>query len=233
MLSIINRSGNSLLTLINDILDFSKIEAGKLEIENFTFNLRELLDSIIDQFAIKINEKKLELISHISSEVPQFIIGDESRLMQILLNLISNAIKFTQEGDVFIRIELENIHINTASVHFLIADSGIGIPKEKLDLIFESFTQADGSTSRKYGGTGLGTTISKMLVELMNGNIWVESPNPKYAENADYPGSVFHFIIPFGINFSEDHNKQILPIDISNKKVILVDDNETNLFVLR
>ena len=233
MLNIINRSGNALLNLINDILDFSKIEAGKLEIESYTFNIRELIDNLIDQFTIKANEKKLELISHISNKVPQFIIGDDSRLMQVLLNLLSNAIKFTKEGDVFLRVELKNIEKNIASIHFSVGDSGIGIPKEKINLIFESFTQADGSTSREYGGTGLGTTISKMLVNLMNGEIWIESPNPKYSDNPKYPGSIFHFIIPFEINYNKNHDLHLLPEDISNKKVILIDDNTTNLFVLR
>ncbi|MBT3208641.1 MAG: response regulator [Bacteroidetes bacterium] len=233
MTDIVQRSSESLLNLINDILDFSKIEAGKLEIENLSFNFKISMESLIDQFSIEANRKKIELINIISSKIPTYLIGDENRILQILTNLVGNSLKFTKEGQVILRIEKgEEISENSILLHFSIEDTGIGIPREKLEKIFESFTQVDGSTSRKYGGTGLGTTISKMLVNLMDGKIWVESPNPLIKMQSDNPGTIFHFTLPLEIDSNSIDISEDTDIDLSKKRVIIVDDNPVNLYVV-
>ena len=232
ILTIISRSCDNLLNIINDILDFSKIEAGKMKIEKYPFNLRSTVDYLLDQMSFRSHEKNLELMASVDESIPEVLIGDEGRLIQIIINLMGNAVKFTQEGEVVLRVELKRKEGKETLLHFAIEDSGIGIPPEKKEKIFESFTQADGSTTRKYGGTGLGTSISKMLVELMGGKIWVESPNPNFEWSKENPGSVFHFIIPF----SFDKNKT--SIDIKNPKMnvlkaLIVDNHRTNLLLLK
>ncbi len=175
-LKMVKMSADSLLAVINDILDFSKIEAGKLELETIDFNLRNTLENATDTLALKAHEKGLELACHIRPDVPTALIGDPGRLRQIIVNLAGNSLKFTEKGEVVIRVEVEQASDDSVRLHFMIADTGIGIPPDKLGSIFESFEQADGSNTRKYGGTGLGLSISSQLVELMGGKIWVESP---------------------------------------------------------
>jgi len=175
-LEMVKMSGDSLLDVINDILDFSKIEARKLELEEIDFDLRNTLENAADTLALKANEKGLELTCHIKPDVPTALMGDPARLRQVIVNLAGNSIKFTEKGEVVIQVEVEKETDASAKLHFMISDTGIGIPPDKIESVFNSFEQADGSTTRKYGGTGLGLSISRQLVEMMGGNIWVESP---------------------------------------------------------
>jgi signal transduction histidine kinase/CheY-like chemotaxis protein len=191
---IVKRSADVLLTLIDDILDFSKIEAGKMQLEEIPFRLREEVRFSTDLFRPIIEEKKLTLTLNISPDVPENIIGDPFRLRQVLSNLISNAVKFTHEGEIIVGVELEEEYNNNITLLFYVEDTGVGIARNKIESIFNSFTQAEESTSRKYGGSGLGTTISKQLVTLMHGEIWVQSPSP-ISKNPNYPGSRFSFTI--------------------------------------
>ena len=188
-LETVKMSADSLLTVINDILDFSKIEAGKIDLETIDFNLRELLESTLKTTALKADEKGLKLLSEIAPEVPEMLKGDTSRLRQVLLNLVGNAIKFTSQGEVAVKVCLDSQSGRNCVLKFTVADTGMGIPKGKRDSIFAPFTQADTSTTRKYGGTGLGLTISARLVAMMGGAIWVESEVGK--------GSQFHFTVHF------------------------------------
>nr|WP_321453795.1 response regulator [uncultured Carboxylicivirga sp.] len=232
VISIIGRSCDNLLNIINDILDFSKIEAGKMKIESYAFNLRSTVEYLMDQMSFKGREKGLELLSDMEDTIPSIVIGDESRLIQVLVNLMGNAVKFTAEGEVVLKVEIEQQQGTNITLHFSVEDSGIGIPKNKLEKIFESFTQADGSTTRKFGGTGLGTSISKMLVELMGGKIWVESPNPNFMWSTENPGSVFHFTLPLII----DKNQKAYEIDknlFSSINTLIVDNHKTNLLLLK
>jgi PAS domain S-box-containing protein len=193
-LQIVKRSADLLLNLIDDILDFSKIEAGKMQLEEIPFKLREEVKLAVDLFRPIIEEKNIKLIIKINPDVPENIIGDSFRLRQVLSNLISNAVKFTHEGEIVIGIELEEEYNNNLTLLFFVEDTGVGIPRSKIESIFNSFTQAEESTSRKYGGSGLGTTIAKQLVNLMHGEIWVESPSTISTE-PNYPGSKFSFTI--------------------------------------
>lgn len=233
IVSIVSNSGNNLLGLINDILDFSKIEAGKLEMSNQPFYLRETLESVMSQFALIAQEKNLELILHIESNVPSNLSGDSMRLNQILINLIGNAVKFTESGQVYLHVKLSDNKSKEgiSRVHFSIEDSGIGISQSKQATIFESFTQEDGDTTRNYGGTGLGTTISKLLVELMNGEIGIISPNPQNIINHE-PGSIFFFEIELEDIKSIHHSIEEKTLDLKGIKFLIVDDNTTNLIVL-
>ena len=169
-------SADSLLELINDILDFSKIEAGKMVLEAIDFNLRVTLEDAVDTLALKASEKGLELTCHIRPDVPTALIGDPGKLRQVVVNLAGNSLKFTEEGEIVIRVEMESESDDSVNLHFMVSDTGIGIPKDKLDSIFKSFEQVDGSATRKYGGTGLGLSITKQFVEMMGGEIRVESP---------------------------------------------------------
>jgi len=191
---IIKKSADLLLSIINDILDFSKIEAGKMVIEETPFNLRDEVESTVSLFKQRTEEKGIELLTQIKNNVPDQLIGDPFRLRQVISNLIGNSIKFTFEGKILISVELVKVHNSNITIQFAIEDTGIGIPKEKLKEIFSSFSQADGSTTRKFGGTGLGTTIAKQLVELMGGKIWVESPS-SLSYDPQYTGSKFSFTI--------------------------------------
>jgi len=232
LLKIISDSAASLLNLINDILDFSKIEAGKLDIIEEEFNLQEVIESIVDRFAIKAFEQKIELIFYIADNVPLQLKGDDARISQVLANLLGNAVKFTNEGQVYLAVSLHKQRGETAEIKFTIEDSGIGIKPEKIESIFESFTQEDGSTSRRFGGTGLGTSISKMLVELMGGKIWATSPNPNNTINRN-AGCVFTVILPVQICRKASVSTATQKVDDLKKyRALIVDDNTTNLKIL-
>ena len=218
-------SAEALLTLINDILDFSKIEAGKLELESLTFPLQDSLDSTLRSLAMRAHEKDLELNCHIRSDVPEMLVGDAGRLRQIVINLVGNAIKFTERGEVTLRVEQESMEGETISLHFSVSDTGIGVSEDKQATIFEAFTQADGSTARKYGGTGLGLTISRRLVELMGGRIWVESEPGK--------GSTFHFSARFGVGKKAPTAEGPDAQSLEGISVLVVDDNATNRHILQ
>ena len=221
----INTEANSLLDIINDVLDFSKIEAGKFELEEIPFNLRHTIEDVANSFAHRAEQKGIEYISFLSPDVPSRLIGDPGRLRQILTNLSGNALKFTHEGEIYIEAKMAEDLGDKVKIQFLVKDTGIGIPKEKQSAIFESFTQADGSTTRKYGGTGLGTTISKRLVELMDGEIDVESEEDK--------GSTFLFTAVFAKQTGHEVALTRKEVDLSNLKVLVVDDNQTNRFILK
>ncbi|MGO9014558.1 MAG: ATP-binding protein, partial [Dissulfurispiraceae bacterium] len=217
-------SGELLLGLINDILDFSKIEAGKLEIETIEFDLRNTLEETAEFLALRAHEKGLELICRIDPGVHTFLIGDPGRLRQILVNLIGNAIKFTSVGEVVIEAVTEYERDGQIAVRFNIRDTGIGIPEDKLPLLFDSFQQVDASTSRKFGGSGLGLAISRRLVELMNGRIGVESIEGK--------GSNFWFTAVFDKGSQPDRGEMPPFADISGVRILSVDDNAVNRIVI-
>ena len=221
----IRNSADSLLAVINDILDFSKIEANKLDIEIIDFDLRTSLESTSDVMAMRAHEKGLEYISMIDPDVPSLLKGDPGRIRQVLINLIGNAIKFTAKGEVLVRVMLEEESETNATLRFSVKDTGIGIDKSKVDKLFEAFTQADESTTRKYGGTGLGLTITRRLCELMGGEIGIESEVGK--------GSEFWFRLPFKKQVGVKETLYELAEDICGKKILFVDDNETNRYVLR
>ena len=193
-IQILRKSADLLLNIIDDILDFSKIEAGKMQLEEIPFKLREEIKVSLELFRPIIEEKALELQFNIDPEVPENIIGDPFRLRQVLSNLISNAVKFTHEGKIVVAVQVEEEYSGNLTLQISVEDTGVGIPKHKLESIFNSFTQAEESTSRKYGGSGLGTTIAKQLVTLMNGEIWVESPS-SISTNPKCPGAKFNFTI--------------------------------------
>ncbi len=222
----IYKSANSLLAILNDILDFSKIEAGKMEMENIDFDLRGTVDSIIDIFAVKAEEKKgFELLCFIDPKVRFLLRGDPNRLRQVLINLVGNAIKFTKEGEVSINIILELETESHATLCFDVRDTGIGIPDNQLNHIFHSFTQADSSTTRNFGGTGLGLAISNQIVQLMGGNLGVVSEECK--------GSSFRFSISFEKSPHEQYQAPIKFGDIEDMRMLIVDDNSTNRYILR
>jgi PAS domain S-box-containing protein len=224
---IFQRAGESLLTLINDILNLSKIEAGKIELEHKKFNLVETVESIAEMIAVRAYKKGLEMPLRISSEIPHCVVGDAERLRQILINLLGNAVKFTEEGEIFLDLKIENNFNdeNKKMITFMVKDTGIGIEKENQKNIFNHFTQADSSSTRKYGGTGLGLTISKQLVELMGGKIWLKS-QPGL-------GSTFYFSIPFEVAEEKEVKfKQQKNINFDSFDILAVDDNPTNLFIL-
>lgn len=219
-------SADSLLTIINDILDFSKIEAGKLEIEEIDFNLRVTMESVIDIFAVKVEELEgLEFLCFVDPEVPALLCGDPGRLRQVLVNLTGNAIKFTKKGEVSINLSLLEETEDSATVRFDVKDTGIGIPDEKMGQLFRSFSQVDSSTTRKYGGTGLGLAISKRIVNLMGGELGVESKPGK--------GSTFWFTLKFRrqLSVSEDFSRDYDLI--KDMKVLVVDDNDTNRHIFK
>ncbi len=224
-LHIVKNSADALLTVINDILDFSKIEAGKLELDAIEFSLRESLGDTLHTLAFRAGQKGLELAGHVASDVPDDLMGDPGRLRQIVINLAGNALKFTEHGEVIVRVSKESEEGDRVDLHFAVADTGIGIPKEKHALIFQSFSQADTSTTRKYGGTGLGLTISVRLVEMMGGRIWIESEVGK--------GSTFHFTAGFTRSRTPHVDRPAATwVRLAGLAVLVVDDNETNRRIL-
>jgi two-component system sensor histidine kinase/response regulator len=219
-------SADSLLTVINDILDFSKIEAGKTDLEETDFDLRESLDAIMRTLALRADEKGLELLCEVDPAIPHFVRADSNRLRQIILNLLGNAIKFTHKGEVALKVQAESDETGDQVFHFTVSDTGIGVPHDKLEAIFQPFAQADSSTTRRYGGTGLGLSISMRLVHMMGGKISLESEVGK--------GSAFNFTVRLGISESQSIEPGEIPApdSLQNVKVLIVDDNQTNLRIL-
>ncbi|MEI6154961.1 MAG: PAS domain S-box protein, partial [Deltaproteobacteria bacterium] len=220
----IRANGESLLGLINDILDLSKIEAGKLDLEIIEFDLQNLLDDFAATIAVRAYNKGLELLCATEPRVPTLLRGDPGRLRQILTNLVGNAIKFTNNGEVVIGVTLQSETTNDASLLFSVRDTGIGIPKNKTDLLFQKFTQADASTTRQYGGTGLGLAISRQLAEMMGGTIGVSSEEGK--------GSEFWFTVRLGKQPEPAQVEMLQPVDLTGVRVLIVDDNATNREIL-
>lgn len=220
-------SGDALLNIINDILDFSKIESGKMELEEQNFDLRRVIEEVIDILSARVVEKKLELFYQLDPGIPSRIAGDSARLRQILINLVGNAIKFTENGEVIISVR-KLVNQNTETLlEFSIRDTGIGIPADKIEKLFKPFSQVDASTTRKFGGTGLGLAISAKLVEIMQGEIWVESSGSE--------GSEFKFTIKSSNNCIKPKTKENYPglPFAKNKRVLIVDSNQTNCSILR
>ncbi len=225
-LSMVKTSADSLLTLLNDILDFSKIEAGKLAIDPTDFSLRESLGDAIRVLALRAHQKELELLYEINPDVPDALVGDPGRLRQVMINLLGNAIKFTEQGEVLVQVEVETRTEREVSLHIAVHDTGIGVPLEKQQHIFDPFAQADGSTTRKYGGTGLGLAISSQLVTLMRGRIWMES--------ALGQGSIFHFTAKLGVQPDSTVQPSIADHAIvQGLSVLIVDDNAINRRILK
>ena len=221
-LGMVRDSADSLLSLINDILDFSKIEAGKLELDSVIFSIRDTLGDTLRSLSERAHREELELACHIDPSVPDGLVGDSSRLRQIVVNLVGNAIKFTQGGEVIVHIDVDQQDDQSALLHFAVSDTGIGIAKEKLKSVFKAFEQADTSTTRQYGGTGLGLTICSRLTRLMQGTIWAESDLGK--------GSTFHFTARLGI--SDTPPKAPSQRIVQGSRVLIVDDNATNRLIL-
>ena len=221
----IRSSGDSLLTLINDILDFSKIEAGKLELEGQPFDIRRCVEEAVDMLASEGNGKHLELITDVPESVPQFLVGDVTRLRQILVNLLSNAIKFTEAGEVLVSVRTVSVEAENYQLQFSVKDTGIGISPQGVKRLFRSFSQVDSSTTRKYGGTGLGLAISRHLVELMGGAIWVES---KLSVGSDFQFTIQAQAVELE---AADQRPSALP-DLTGKRLLIVDDNDTSRFIL-
>ncbi|PLX66702.1 MAG: hypothetical protein C0602_11600 [Denitrovibrio sp.] len=219
-------SAQSLLGIINDILDFSKIEAGKMNIEYIDFDVEEVIDNVLNMVTVKAEEKELELISRIADDIQQRVKGDPIRISQIITNLMSNAVKFTEEGEVLLRVDSVKQAEDHIMAQFSICDTGIGLTEEQIGKLFQSFAQADASTTRKYGGTGLGLAICKKLAELMGGEIWVESEIGK--------GSKFCFTVRFEIaeEIEESASLYVATVDLQGAKVLVVDDNETSREIL-
>jgi len=220
-------SGDSLLTIINDILDFSKIESGRIQLEDTTFELRDCVEKSLDMFSLKAVEKSLDLLYLIQPDVSHYLSGDATRLRQILVNLVNNAIKFTEKGEIFVSVEKIEEQGFLQELRFSVRDSGIGIPEDKIEGLFEAFTQTDTSTTRKYGGTGLGLAISKRLVHLLGGKIWVESTPEE--------GSTFFFTAKFKMSAVGKAKRYIRgqAPEMKNSKVLIVDDNKTNRLILK
>ncbi len=224
-LNIIASSSRSLLRLINDILDFSKIEAGKLDMEVTDFKVRDLLDDLSDLLGEEISAKGIELIVEVSADAPYIISGDPFRLRQVLMNLVTNAVKFTEEGEIYVKVEPVEVLQDTVRLCFSVKDTGIGIAPDKIGVLFTAFTQADNSTTRRYGGTGLGLAISGRIVEMMQGQIWVESIPEK--------GSTFYFTALFGKSTIDEQSTPVCPPELCCVNALIVDDNETSRFVLQ
>ncbi len=220
----IRASGEQLLTIINDILDYSKIEAGRIELEQQPFDLHLAVAESVDLLALKASEKELELTYSFGDGVPRGIVGDVTRLRQILVNLLSNAVKFTQSGEIEVRVQLLHREGARCQLQLSVRDTGIGIPKDRRDRLFQSFSQVDASTTRKYGGTGLGLAISKKFAEMMGGSMWVDS--------VDGEGSTFQFTIFADESANFSHQQLADPSALDGRRVLIVDDNETNRFIL-
>ena len=224
-ISKIQISAQTLLRIINDILDFSKVEAGKIEIENIKFDIDKVLENVSTLYSASADNKGIALNFDIGDGIPHELKGDPLRLEQMITNLTTNAIKFTNQGEVNVAVRIEEENDNKIKLHFSVSDTGIGLQKEQIEKLFNAFTQADNSTTRKYGGTGLGLAITKQLIELMNGEIWVESEYGK--------GSIFHFVIEFDklLNIVEP-SYESYP-ELEGKKVLVIDHNKTSLMVIK
>ena len=220
----VRTSAESLLTIINDILNFSKIEAGKLELEFIDFKLRASIEPTLKTLALRAYQKGLELNCSIEPDVPDALLGDPSRLRQILVNLLGNSLKFTEKGEINLTVQMESGDDAVAILHFSVQDTGIGIPAEEHVRVFEAFTQADGSTTRRFGGTGLGLTISRQLVQMMGGKMWMESVPGQ--------GSTFHFTARFGISQAAGSPVTLDKSQLKGMRVLVVDDNLTNRRIL-
>ncbi len=220
-LSMVKSSADNLLGILNDILDFSKIELRKLELEETPFSVRDHLADLVKPLALRAEQKGLELICHVLPDVPSVVAGDPGRLRQVIVNLVGNAIKFTERGQILVQVEAMSQEAGDTVLHYFVSDSGIGISKEKQREVFEPFRQADGSTTRRFGGTGLGLSISSMLVELMGGRIWVES--------TPHEGSTFHFTVALGVS---DARPELTTWNVTDLAVLVVDDNHVNRRVL-
>jgi CheY-like chemotaxis protein len=217
--AIIHKSAGSLLKLINDILDFSKIEADKIELESIDFDLRTTIEDISDMMALRAQEKALDFACLINPEVPSWLHGDPGRLRQIIVNLLDNAIKFTNEGEVILKCSLEKETDTSASIFFTITDTGIGIPKNRINQLFKSFSQVDASTTRKYGGSGLGLAIANSLAQLMGGEVNVMSDEGK--------GSTFHFTATFKI--PTEKPLPVIPENLPGKRILVIGENKTSI----
>nr|WP_275579360.1 ATP-binding protein [Halanaerobacter jeridensis] len=228
-LDILQNSSENLLLLIDDVLDVSKIEAGSIELEQATFNLTATVEDVVEMMAVKAYKKGIELPCRVNPEVPEYVVGDQTRLKQILINLIGNAIKFTESGQVLVQVEPVLVEENEIQILFEVEDTGIGIAPEKQEAVFESFTQEDASSTRKYGGTGLGLTISKQLVELMGGEICLESTPEK--------GSTFFFTISFSLPQGE-MSKEVVESSSAEQeveqelKILVAEDVEENRLLI-
>ncbi len=221
----VRTSADSLLEVINDILDFSKIEAGRFDLDPVDFNLRDTLSDTLTTLALRAHEKGLELACHVLSEVPDKLIGDARRLNQIVVNLVGNAIKFTEVGEVVVKADAKSRGKDKVVLQFSVSDTGIGIPVDKQRIIFDAFAQADGSTTRRYGGTGLGLTISSQLAQMMGGKLWLESEEGK--------GSTFHFTTCLGVQEqSAGRTDDTEQLSLQGLAVLVVDDNATNRRIL-
>jgi len=223
-LSMLKASADSLLTVINDILDFSKIEADKLDFEPIEFNIRGSVEASMKSLALRAHAKDLELNCRLRPEVPKVVFGDPRRLRQIIVNLVGNAIKFTERGEVTLDVQVESAEPGSSLLHFTVADSGIGIPQEKQTKIFDAFTQADGSTARRYGGSGLGLTLSRQLVQMFGGRLWLESSIGK--------GSTFHFTARFEVKAASSKQAMLPEGKLQGLRVLAVDHNPTNRRIL-
>ena len=225
-LNLVNTSSNSLLDIINDILDFSKIEAGQLDFDFIPLSLRDLLGELVKSFGLRAHDKGLELFLEVDAAVPDALVADPTRLRQVLTNLLGNALKFTEEGDILLSVEVEEASAEAVRLHIAVRDTGVGIAAAAQDTIFDAFSQADTSTTRQYGGTGLGLAISRQLVERMDGRIWVESEAGK--------GSTFHFTI--GMALAQEQVAQSptgFEDELQALRVLVVDDHATNRRILR
>ena len=223
-LGLVKASAESLLFIINDILDFSKIEAGKLELDPAPFNLRETLDDALIALALRAHQKGLELLCDVPPDIRDGFVADHGRLRQVIINLVGNAVKFTDRGEILVQVWAEPDVGNDTILHFVVRDNGIGIPRDKQGMIFDAFSQADGSTTRKYGGTGLGLTISAKLVHMMGGRIWVESEPGR--------GSTFHFTIRAAHVPNAPRSADALPTGLEGRRVLVADDNASNRRIL-
>jgi signal transduction histidine kinase/DNA-binding response OmpR family regulator len=214
-------SGESLLTLINDILDFSKVEAGKMELEAIEFNLRNLVGETMKTLALRVQQKGLELAHSVDADVPAVIIGDPGRLRQVIVNLVGNATKFTERGEVVVRVQADEMSDHSVNLVFSVRDTGIGIPPDKIESVFRPFEQVDASTSRRFGGTGLGLTVCQRLVDLMGGRVWVESTVGL--------GSTFYFTGRFGRGTQPGRSRAAERLTgLAGMPVLVIDDNATS-----
>lgn len=223
--NIFRNAGENLLSIINDILDISKIESGHFVLEGICFDLQEVMERIGEEMALRAHQKQIELVNNFPPRMEAAVIGDPTRLRQVLVNLISNAIKFTEQGEIVVAVEMVGQDDAGVELRFSVRDTGIGIPQEKLALVFDKFTQADTSTTRQYGGTGLGLAISRKIVEMMGGRLQVESVEGK--------GSVFSFTARLGLDVTCRRGVRSGDFDLSGKRVLVVDDNDTNRLILK